>query len=174
MISLYLCQHPQITSLLETKDFISNPVCWSSEPQKTKAKTKIYTHCTPCQLWFTDRITVPLSFLQEHPVVITKFIRGAREVEVDAVAKGGKVRHNWHVAKEKLDLNAMVQRFIQCTHLENNIICPSFIYIKTPFDHILIYNSIIVMHMCSLALFSPQLFFTLNGEVGQILSTADA
>uniref|UniRef100_A0A671WA97 carbamoyl-phosphate synthase (ammonia) n=1 Tax=Sparus aurata TaxID=8175 RepID=A0A671WA97_SPAAU len=27
----------------------------------------------------------------EHPVVITKFIRGAREVEVDAVAKGGKV-----------------------------------------------------------------------------------
>ncbi|TKS67375.1 Carbamoyl-phosphate synthase [ammonia], mitochondrial [Collichthys lucidus] len=27
---------------------------------------------------------------QEHPVVITKFIRGAREVEVDAVAKGGK------------------------------------------------------------------------------------
>uniref|UniRef100_A0A7N6AC71 carbamoyl-phosphate synthase (ammonia) n=1 Tax=Anabas testudineus TaxID=64144 RepID=A0A7N6AC71_ANATE len=28
---------------------------------------------------------------QEHPVVITKFIRGAREVEVDAVAKGGKV-----------------------------------------------------------------------------------
>ncbi|XP_041700635.1 carbamoyl-phosphate synthase [ammonia], mitochondrial [Coregonus clupeaformis] len=28
---------------------------------------------------------------QEHPVVITKFIRGAREVEVDAVAKMGKV-----------------------------------------------------------------------------------
>uniref|UniRef100_A0A4W6F5S3 Carbamoyl-phosphate synthase [ammonia], mitochondrial n=1 Tax=Lates calcarifer TaxID=8187 RepID=A0A4W6F5S3_LATCA len=28
---------------------------------------------------------------QEHPVVITKFIRGAREVEVDAVAKSGKV-----------------------------------------------------------------------------------
>ncbi|XP_038576219.1 carbamoyl-phosphate synthase [ammonia], mitochondrial [Micropterus salmoides] len=28
---------------------------------------------------------------QDHPVVITKFIRGAREVEVDAVAKGGKV-----------------------------------------------------------------------------------
>ncbi|KAG5283428.1 hypothetical protein AALO_G00041970 [Alosa alosa] len=28
---------------------------------------------------------------QEHPVVITKFIRGAREVEVDAVAKTGKV-----------------------------------------------------------------------------------
>jgi hypothetical protein len=32
-----------------------------------------------------------LFFLQEHPVVITKFIRGAREVEVDAVAKMGKV-----------------------------------------------------------------------------------
>ncbi|XP_066543719.1 carbamoyl-phosphate synthase [ammonia], mitochondrial isoform X2 [Amia ocellicauda] len=28
---------------------------------------------------------------QEHPVVITKFIEGAREVEVDAVAKQGKV-----------------------------------------------------------------------------------
>lgn len=28
---------------------------------------------------------------QEHPVVITKFICGAREVEVDAVARGGKV-----------------------------------------------------------------------------------
>ncbi|MED6236879.1 Gly-Xaa carboxypeptidase, partial [Ataeniobius toweri] len=28
---------------------------------------------------------------QEHPVVITKFIRGAREVEVDAVATSGKV-----------------------------------------------------------------------------------
>ncbi|XP_028847155.1 carbamoyl-phosphate synthase [ammonia], mitochondrial isoform X1 [Denticeps clupeoides] len=28
---------------------------------------------------------------QEHPVVITKFIQGAREVEVDAVAKKGKV-----------------------------------------------------------------------------------
>lgn len=30
-------------------------------------------------------------WLQEHPVVITKFVRGAREVEVDAVAKDGKV-----------------------------------------------------------------------------------
>ena len=39
-----------------------------------------------------DRITALLSFLQEHPVVITKFIRGAREVEVDAVAKAGRVR----------------------------------------------------------------------------------
>ena len=29
--------------------------------------------------------------LQEHPVVITKFIQGAREVELDAVAKNGKV-----------------------------------------------------------------------------------
>ncbi|XP_059356401.1 carbamoyl-phosphate synthase [ammonia], mitochondrial isoform X3 [Carassius carassius] len=28
---------------------------------------------------------------QDHPVVITKFVRGAREVEVDAVAKMGKV-----------------------------------------------------------------------------------
>ncbi|XP_061579722.1 carbamoyl-phosphate synthase [ammonia], mitochondrial isoform X2 [Cololabis saira] len=28
---------------------------------------------------------------QEHPVVISKFIRGAREIEVDAVAKSGKV-----------------------------------------------------------------------------------
>lgn len=32
-----------------------------------------------------------LCVLQEHPVVITKFIRGAREVEVDAVAKDGRV-----------------------------------------------------------------------------------
>ena len=30
-------------------------------------------------------------------MVITKFIRGAREVEVDAVAKGGKVRQHRHV-----------------------------------------------------------------------------
>ncbi|KTG43488.1 hypothetical protein cypCar_00038977 [Cyprinus carpio] len=29
---------------------------------------------------------------QDHPVVITKFIRGAREVEVDAVARMGKVK----------------------------------------------------------------------------------
>ncbi|RXN31386.1 carbamoyl-phosphate synthase [ammonia] mitochondrial [Labeo rohita] len=29
---------------------------------------------------------------QDHPVVITKFIRGAREVEVDAVARTGKVK----------------------------------------------------------------------------------
>ena len=28
---------------------------------------------------------------QEHPVVITKFIVGARELEVDAVAKDGEV-----------------------------------------------------------------------------------
>lgn len=42
----------------------------------------------------TDRITPQLLFLQEHPVVITKFIRGAREVEVDAVAKRGRVRHD--------------------------------------------------------------------------------
>lgn len=28
---------------------------------------------------------------QDHPVVITKFVRGAREVEVDAVARMGKV-----------------------------------------------------------------------------------
>lgn len=32
-----------------------------------------------------------LFVFQEHPVVITKFIRGAREVEVDAVAKNGRV-----------------------------------------------------------------------------------
>ncbi len=32
------------------------------------------------------------SWEQDHPVVITKFIRGAREVEVDAVARMGKVR----------------------------------------------------------------------------------
>lgn len=32
------------------------------------------------------------SLEQDHPVVITKFIRGAREVEVDAVARTGKVR----------------------------------------------------------------------------------
>uniref|UniRef100_A0A672MP08 Carbamoyl-phosphate synthase 1 n=2 Tax=Sinocyclocheilus grahami TaxID=75366 RepID=A0A672MP08_SINGR len=31
------------------------------------------------------------SWEQDHPVVITKFVRGAREVEVDAVAKMGKV-----------------------------------------------------------------------------------
>ena len=31
---------------------------------------------------------------QKHPVVITKFIEGAREVEMDAVAKNGLVREN--------------------------------------------------------------------------------
>lgn len=31
------------------------------------------------------------SWKQDHPVVITKFVRGAREVEVDAVARMGKV-----------------------------------------------------------------------------------
>uniref|UniRef100_A0A672MLD9 Carbamoyl-phosphate synthase 1 n=1 Tax=Sinocyclocheilus grahami TaxID=75366 RepID=A0A672MLD9_SINGR len=48
----------------------------------------------PCLL----RPSYVLSFLffknrpdQDHPVVITKFVRGAREVEVDAVAKMGKV-----------------------------------------------------------------------------------
>ena len=30
-------------------------------------------------------------YFQEHPVVITKFIEGAREVEMDAVAQNGKV-----------------------------------------------------------------------------------
>ena len=29
---------------------------------------------------------------QEHPVVITKFVEGAREIEMDAVAKNGEVR----------------------------------------------------------------------------------
>ena len=29
---------------------------------------------------------------QEHPVVITKFVEGAREVEMDAVAKNGQVQ----------------------------------------------------------------------------------
>ncbi|CAH3174404.1 unnamed protein product, partial [Porites lobata] len=28
---------------------------------------------------------------QDHPVVMTKFIEGAREIEMDAVAKNGKV-----------------------------------------------------------------------------------
>ena len=28
---------------------------------------------------------------QEHPVVITKFLLGAREIEIDAVAKDGEV-----------------------------------------------------------------------------------
>lgn len=32
------------------------------------------------------------SWEQDHPVVITKFVQGAREVEVDAVARMGKVR----------------------------------------------------------------------------------
>lgn len=30
----------------------------------------------------------------EHPVVITKFMEGAREIEMDAVAKNGEVRRN--------------------------------------------------------------------------------
>ena len=29
--------------------------------------------------------------VQDHPVVMTKFIEGAREIEMDAVAKNGKV-----------------------------------------------------------------------------------
>lgn len=41
----------------------------------------------------TDLNNLLLFVLQEHPVVITKFIRGAREVEVDAVAKDGRVSH---------------------------------------------------------------------------------
>lgn len=33
---------------------------------------------------------------QEHPVVMTKFIEGAREIEMDAVAHNGKVCvHNY-------------------------------------------------------------------------------
>ena len=31
------------------------------------------------------------SVSREHPVVITKFIQGAREVEMDAVARNGRV-----------------------------------------------------------------------------------
>lgn len=42
----------------------------------------------------TDLNNLLLFDFQEHPVVITKFIRGAREVEVDAVAKDGRVSHN--------------------------------------------------------------------------------
>lgn len=36
---------------------------------------------------------LPFSFpqWQEHPVVLTKFIEGAREVEMDAVGKDGRV-----------------------------------------------------------------------------------
>ena len=30
-------------------------------------------------------------YFQDHPVVMTKFIEGAREIEMDAVAKNGKV-----------------------------------------------------------------------------------
>lgn len=30
-------------------------------------------------------------WIQDHPVVMTKFIEGAREIEMDAVAKNGKV-----------------------------------------------------------------------------------
>lgn len=30
--------------------------------------------------------------MQDHPVVLTKFIEDAREVEMDAVAKAGRVR----------------------------------------------------------------------------------
>ena len=31
---------------------------------------------------------------QEHPVVITKFVENAREIEMDAVAQDGKVKRN--------------------------------------------------------------------------------
>ncbi len=34
---------------------------------------------------------------QNHPVVITKFIEGAREIEMDAVAKNGVVSDNFHL-----------------------------------------------------------------------------
>ena len=33
--------------------------------------------------------------IQDHPVVMTKFIEGAREIEMDAVAKNGKVCDVW-------------------------------------------------------------------------------
>ncbi|GAA6065364.1 carbamoyl-phosphate synthase [ammonia], mitochondrial, partial [Tachysurus ichikawai] len=42
------------------------------------------------QLQYLVLLPVCVLSLSEHPVVITKFIRGAREVEVDAVAKSGK------------------------------------------------------------------------------------
>ena len=32
-----------------------------------------------------------MCWIQDHPVVMTKFIEGAREIEMDAVAKNGKV-----------------------------------------------------------------------------------
>jgi len=37
-------------------------------------------------------IFTAFSLKKDHPVVITKFVCGAREVEVDAVARMGKVR----------------------------------------------------------------------------------
>ena len=33
----------------------------------------------------------------EHPVVITKFILGAREIEMDAVARNGEVTVSWKI-----------------------------------------------------------------------------
>lgn len=34
--------------------------------------------------------------IQDHPVVMTKFIEGAREIEMDAVAKSGRVSDLQH------------------------------------------------------------------------------
>lgn len=42
------------------------------------------------------------SWEQDHPVVITKFVRGAREVEVDAVARMGKVRDARVIFQQKM------------------------------------------------------------------------
>lgn len=46
-----------------------------------------------CSIFFLAAVLfTAFSLEQDHPVVITKFVRGAREVEVDAVARMGKVR----------------------------------------------------------------------------------
>lgn len=62
-----------------------------------------------------------MTLFQEHPVVITKFIRGAREVEVDAVAKNGKVAYSTKAllaiqAKYTTCAKCLIMRFLQCSH----------------------------------------------------------
>jgi len=39
-------------------------------------------------------LTLASQVSQDHPVVVTKFIEGAREVEMDAVARDGLVSHH--------------------------------------------------------------------------------
>ena len=88
-----------ITNLENNRKYIGKKLFWFSKTKQIKGKKKKYKVLSDWQTYYgsNDELKKYLesttNISGDHPVVITKFIENAQEVELDAIANNGKVNN---------------------------------------------------------------------------------